>query len=945
MCIWTETHPVKPEELARQQIDDLLDQAGWDVQDRARLNLGARRGVAIREFSLATGAADYLLFVDREAVGTVEAKKVGTTLTGIEEQSAKYRVGLPDWVAAARHPLPFAYETTGVETRFTSHLDPEPRSRPVFAFHRPETLAEWLAQAPENPENAGGGENRTLRARLRRMPPLDPRGLRECQVEAVTNLERSFAADRPRALVQMATGSGKTYTAVSSVYRLLKYGGARRVLFLVDRANLGRQTLKEFEQYATPDDGRKFTELYNVQHLRSNRLDPVARVCITTIQRLYSMLSGEPEMADPTLEEASLFELDAALEGSSPKEVRYNPAVPIETFDVVITDECHRSIYNLWRGVLEYFDASIVGLTATPNKQTFGFFNRNLVMEYGHDRAVADGVNVDYQVYRIRTEITERGGTVEAGFYVDKRDRATRAKRWERLDADLAFDPRALDRDVVVPDQIRTVVRAFKDALFAELFPGRREVPKTLIFAKDDSHADDIVQIVREEFGRGNEFARKITYKTTGAKPEELVASFRNSYYPRIAVTVDMISTGTDIKPLEVLLFLRSVKSRGFFEQMKGRGTRTIADTDLQAVTPDAGSKTHFVLVDAVGVCERLKTDEPPLERKRSVPLDKLLDAVALGKRDEDTLSSLAGRLGRLSTRATPAEAAVISAESGGRTLRDLAEALVAALDPDRQLEAARAATGQAEPDEKALTAAAKRLALAATAPFDNPDLRKAICTAQRRDEQTIATSLLDEVRSAGWDAQAEERARATVASFRQYMETHRDEIAALQLLYSRPRRAPLRFEDIRALADAIAAPPLSLTTDRLWQAYETLDRSRVRGTSGKRVLTDLVSLVRYALERDRDTSAVLEPYAEEVRARFAVWLAEQERRRRTPFTDEQRAWLEMMRDQVASSLSIEREDFDYDPFSRRGGLGKAFKLFGDELPAILRELNERVAA
>lgn len=350
------------------------------------------------------------------------------------------------------------------------------------------------------------------------------------------------------------------------------------------------------------------------------------------------MLAGETDF-DPDNEEGSLFEAGGALATLPPKEVQYNPAVPIETFDVIISDECHRSIYHLWRGVLEYFDAFVVGLTATPNKQTFGFFQRNLVMEYGYERAVADGVNVDYQVYRIRTRITGQGGKVERDFYVDKRDLLTRDIRWTRLEDELVYTAQQLDRDVVAPNQLRTVLQAFKDALFTDLFPGRTEVPKTLIFAKDDSHAEDIVQEVRRVFDRGNEFAQKITYKTTGIKPEDLVAQFRNSYYPRIAVTVDMIATGTDIKPLEVLLFLRSVKSQGFFEQMKGRGTRTIGDSDFQAVTPDARTKTHFVLVDAVGVVERAKSDSPPLERQRSLPFDKLLDAVAWGARDDDTLS------------------------------------------------------------------------------------------------------------------------------------------------------------------------------------------------------------------------------------------------------------------------------------------------------------------
>lgn len=944
---------MKPEDQARQHIDELLTQAGWVVQDRNLMNMGAGHGIAVREYPLLNGPTDYLLFVDREAVGIVEAKSVGQTLTGVEEQSAKYRTGVPEDIPVARNPLPFAYETTGIETRFTSYLDPEPRSRPVFAFHRPETLAEWLEQAPEGTPNE---QNNILRARLRRLPPLPPDGLRDCQIEAITNLEHSFAENRPRALVQMTMGSGKTYMAVESIYRLIRFGGARRVLFLVDRSNLGRQTLREFQQFIVPGDGRKFTELYNVQHLQSNAIDQVARVCITNIQRLYSIMSGETDF-DPEAEERSLFEQEEEPPDSRPRKVLYNPNIPIETFDIIFTDECHRSIYNQWRGVLEYFDASIVGLTATPNKQTFGFFNRNLVMEYGHDRAVADGVNVDYHVYRIRTEITEQGSSIEHGYQIDRRNRKTRARRWEPLDDDLAYTANQLDRDVVAPDQIRTVIRAFKDALFTDLFPGRQDVPKTLIFAKDDSHADDIVQIVREEFGKGNDFAQKITYKTTGVKPEELIQSFRNSYNPRIAVTVDMIATGTDIKPLEVLLFMRSVKSQSFFEQMKGRGTRTIKDSDFQAVTADAGSKTHFVLVDAVGVYERLKVDDPPLDRKPFIPLEKLLEAVAVGKwrRDPNILPTLAGRLGRLATRIEAEEAANIEHITGGHSIRDLANGIVHALDPDAQVERAKVAAGMEkyDPPEQAINAAAKQLLLEAAAPFDNPDLRQALLKAQQRDEQIIDTISQDSLLGAVWDVQAEEQAHKTVASFREFIEQHLDEIIALQIIYNRPAHTKLRFNDLKHLRDAIAAPPLGLTTDKLWQAYETLERSRIRdgsrdkgkhNASPKRPLTDLVSLIRYTMMRDDDT-AVLEPYSDVVTHRFAVWLSEQERLRGQPFTVEQCRWLEMIRDTIVTSLEIDADDFDEVPFNQYGGLGKAYQLFGADFPQLLEQLNERLAA
>ena len=296
-------------------------------------------------------------------------------------------------------------------------------------------------------------------------------------------------------------------------------------------------------------------------------------------------------------------------------------------------DECHRSIYNLWRQVLDYFDSFLIGLTATPTKQTIGFFNNNLVMEYGHEQAVADGVNVGFDVYRIRTRITEQGATLEGepGRFIPHRDRRTRSKRYAELDDDLNYAPNQLDRDVVAEDQIRLVVRTFKQRLFTEIFPGRTEVPKTLVFAKDDSHAEDITRILREEFGKGNDFAQKITYRTTGKKPEDLLAEFRNSYNPRIAVTVDMIATGTDVKPLECLLFMRNVKSAAYFEQMKGRGVRVIDLDALRSVTPDAEAKTHFVIVDAIGVSEQDKTATKPLDRQPSVPLDKIMGLVAAG--------------------------------------------------------------------------------------------------------------------------------------------------------------------------------------------------------------------------------------------------------------------------------------------------------------------------
>jgi type I restriction enzyme, R subunit len=953
--------PDTPEERARQTIGKLLADAGWIVQSRAEANVTAGRGVAIREFPLKSGygEADYLLYVDGAPAGVVEAKKEGETLTGHETQTEKYSVGLPDELKPYRKPLPFGYQSTGIETRFTNLLEPDARSRQVFSFHRAETLADWLAEEIKSPGS-------TLRAKLRHLPALADKGLWPAQVRAVRGLEISLADGRPRALIQMASGGGKTFTACNFCYRLIKHAGARRILFLVDRKTLGRQAKTEFEQFTTPEEHRKFTELYNVQLLQSNKLDPVSKVCITTIQRLFSMLKGEADIEDPELEEKPLGTLEKLLK--EPVPVGYNPAIPVEFFDFIVVDECHRSIYNLWRQVLEYFDAFLIGLTATPSKQTLGFFHQNLVMEYNHEQAVADQVNVGFDVYRIRTYISEHGSRVEAGLWVDKRDRQTRRIRWEQLDEDLTYNPGALDRDVVAPDQIRTIIRTFKEKLFTEMFPGRTEVPKTLIFAKDDSHAEDIVQIVREEFAKGNDFCQKITYKTgvarvvekktlpdgteveevsyksSGTTAEDLLSSFRNSYNPRIAVTVDMIATGTDVRPLECVMFLRDVKSRTLFEQMKGRGARVIKPDDLQAVTPDTRAKTHFIIVDAVGVCEGELADTYPLEKNPSIPFGRLLEAVAFGNREKDVLSSLASRLSRLDRQLNTEDRKMLADLAGGQPLSQIASNIVRALNPDAQLQAASRGAdtlaGAEIPSQEAIEKAATSLLAEAAKPIAaNPALRNKLAELKRASDQTIDTVSKDHPTEAGFSPEAKEKARTLVESFESFIREHKHEITALQILYSRPYKQRLTLKAIHELADAIQSPPRAWTPEFLWRAYEALDKSKVRGSGGS-VLADIVSLVRFGLHQEGE----LAPYRDKVNERFARWLAEQEKNGRR-FTDVQRQWLEGIRDHIATSFTIEPDDFDLVPFTQRGGLGKARQVFGQQLQALLTDINEALAA
>lgn len=905
-----------PEDVARSAIDRRLALCGWLVQSRADMNLGAGLGVAVREFQTASGPVDYALFVGRRLCGVIEAKSAGITLSGFSDQAARYIAGLPRNLVREQGQVRFEYVASGSETLFRDHADPKPASRSVFAFHRPETLERWL------------GEALTFRARLGQMPPVMTYGLRECQIDAVSALEVSMAQNRPRALVQLATGAGKTFTACTLSYRLLAHAGFKRILFLADRANLVRQTRDEYLAYRPPGTGRSFSEIYNVQKLGSAGIDKDAQVVVATIQRVYSVLTGNH--LDEDDEEQSSFEMSRA---ETERLVSYNPAVPIESFDLVVTDECHRSIYGTWRQVLEYFDAFVVGLTATPSLHTLGFFGKNLVAQYPYERSVVDGVNVGFEVFRIRTEIGERGSTVSAGYDLPVRDKRTRVQRYENLTEDFSYTPDQIDRSVLVPNQIRTVLETYRDTLFTELFPGRREVPKTLIFAKDDHHAEEIVGMVREVFGKGNDFARKITYRIDGADPEALIRAFRNDYNPRIAVTVDMIATGTDIKPLEVLIFLRDVKSELYFEQMKGRGARTIAPEKLQEVTPDAEAKTRFVLIDAVGVTESLKSISQPLDRERAISFDKLVDEIAAGRRDDDAFATLAARLAALDRRIGDRDRAAIVKATGGVDLTGMARRLLDAIDPDAL--AMRVPVDAPEPEQRKAREAVKDTAAAL---FDDPALRRLLKEVKASTDIRIDTVSFDAVVSSGWD---EGKATDTVERFKAFIEARRDELVALQILYRLPyAKRRLSYEAVDDLREALRRPPWLLEPIDIWRAYKRLASDRVRGNPSN-TLADIVVLVRYALGQ-ADT---LEPLPSIVAGRFNLWLGREEKAGRA-YTDDQRAWLTAIRDHLAVNIEIRTEDMmDAPEFSSRGGIVRARALFGTRLPALLDELTEALVA
>ena len=735
-------------------------------------------------------------------------------------------------------------------------------------------------------------------------------------------------------LIQMATGSGKTYTAITSIYRLLKHADAKRILFLVDTKNLGEQAEQEFMAYVPSDDNRKFTELYNVQRLKSSFVAKDSQVCISTIQRMYSLLKDQ-EM-DEAAEQINPAEL---VQPRQPMPVVYNDKIPPEFFDFMIIDECHRSIYNIWRQVLEYFDAYLIGLTATPDSRTYGFFRKNVVSEYDHEQAVADGVNVGNEIYVIDTEKTRRGGRLEAGQQIEKRERLTRRKRWEIQDEDITYSGKELDLAVVNPDQIRTVVRTFRNKL-PEIFPGRTEVPKTLVFAKTDSHADDIIQTVREEFAQGNAFCKKITYKVE-EDPKSVLAQFRNDYYPRIAVTVDMIATGTDVKPLECLLFMRDVRSRNYFEQMKGRGTRTLDHDDLKKVSPSAVSgKTHYVIVDAVGVTKSLKTASQPLITKPSVPLKDLAMGVMMGAHDQDTVSSLAGRLARLNRQLDDAEQERIREEAGGVELTDIVGNLLQAIDPDRiEAKARETEPDGGEPSPAAREKAQEQLVRDAAGVF-NGEVIELIDSIRRDKEQTIDHDNLDTVLRAEWEGDAHENAKSMVQDFQHYLEANRDEIEALTIFYAQPhRRRELTYAMIREAFDRLKSDRPQLSPLRVWQAYALLDE--YKGQQPATELTALVALIRRVCGID----AMVSPYSETVRRNFQNWIMTRHSGSGEKFNEEQMDWLRMIRDHIITSFHLDRDDLDMAPFDGKGGLGQMYKLFGDRMGSVIDELNEELAS
>ena len=849
---------------------------------------------------------------------SLEAKETRESLVEVTEQSEKYILGLKEQFPDST-PC-FSYETTGVNTLFADRRDPNYRSRKIFSFHRPEFLQKLLKS------------KKTLRRNLTEMPVLDSSNLRQCQIEAIKGLEDSFSKNRMRSLVHMSTGAGKTFAAVSSVYRLLKFAKAKRVLFLVDRNNLGVQALKAFQSYTTPDTGEKFKELYEIQYLQSNTIEDVD-VVITTIQRMYSILKGEKEF-DSESEEKSQFESNS--NDDEVIELNYNEKFPIESFDFIIIDECHRSIYNKWRDVLLYFDAFLIGLTATPTIDTQSFFRHNMVSQYPRERAIADGVNVDSKIFKIRTSMGENPTVIEKGQQILKRNKQDRKDTLEIADDEITYGPKNLGRDVISPHNIKIIMEAFKDGLEV-MFPYRTKwVPKTLVFAKTDEHAEEITKIIREVFDKGNEFCKKITYKSEGKKGE-LISNFQIDPYPRIAVTVDMIATGTDIQALECIIFMRDIKSQVYFEQMRGRGSRIIGKGDLIGITPDAVSKDLFWIVDPVGVCESAKSDKSSLDRNASESLEKLLKKASVRLANEDDLETIVSRLTRLNLNINEKDKQKILDVTEGKTIPQISNKILDQLDTVKQIEETKKQFNTEEPTQEQIKEISKKMINKACQLFDSYEFRKIITNLQKQHEILLDITTRDNLIGTGiTKGQGLQSIRDSVKKFEKFIEENKDSIDALSIIYSESNKMnKITFKHITELAEKIQQSPCNMTPTKLWDAYSTLNESKTKNNP-VRTLTDLISIIRFST----GSQDMLVSFTELVDEKFEKWISNQKSSGVT-YTAEQTEWLVMIKEQIGISAEMKIEKMDYAPFNQKGGAAKYYQIFGENYENILKEMHE----
>ncbi|GHU13237.1 DEAD/DEAH box helicase [Betaproteobacteria bacterium] len=846
-----------PEEKARVEIDRKLENTGWKVVNRDEYSPSVS-AMAVREGLLkGNKEVDYLLFLDGKAIGVLEAKREDAKLSEVvAAQAEDYTHQLLNWYQCWQKPLPFVYLSNGKALLFRDIRAGGNNYLPLPTMHTPKELAKIA-----NIQNEYAG-----------LPYLSNKGLRKCQYEAVTKLESSLRKGEKRALMVLATGAGKTFTACMAAYRLLSYTPAKRILFLVDRNNLGKQAEGEFGTFRLTETGEPFNTIFVTERLKSPKIPQESNVVISTIQRLFAVLTGKEFTDEDEFEGIQEDDREITLDN--------NVLLPPDFFDVIILDECHRSIYGRWQQVLKYFkQARIIGLTATPAPETLAFFNNNRIVNYTLEKSIADGINVHFRIYRIKTKVSSEGGTIEKGEKINVVTVHTGQNTVSDSEEEVQYGNTELDRSVVNPTQIRLVLESFRDAVYTDLYPDRNPdlayIPKTLIFAKNDNHATNIVALAKEVFpNQSPDFVQKITY--SAGDSTELIRRYRNDKSFRIAVTVNLVATGTDIKPLEILLFMRDVGSEILYTQMKGRGVRTIGDEQLRNVTPNATSKDLFYLIDAVGVTETEKYVSKPQGGINPPPanptLEQLLEQIAHGYLPDDYLQLLASRLSRINAKSKEKQRTDF-ANIADITMYDLAVSIFSVLENDTL-----------PPFNEVNEPNTERKALVALL-ANNPEARKYLLILNAGFVKVLIPGE-DEVIYTGF---SKEEAASTTQAFEEYVTTHRDEIEALRIIYNNQNK-PITYAQLSDLKEKLLANDRRFNMLRLWNSYAIVDAGRdvarrvsttLQNETEREALTNLIQLVRYVFRIIPELKS-LSSFAA---SRFELWCGQNQR----PLTEQQK--------------------------------------------------------
>ena len=857
---------MKPEEKARAIIDRMFKEAGWKVVDRDKYapNMTA---VAIREgLMVGNREADYLLFLNGKAVGVLEAKRIETDINSdiVQEQARLYTRSCPKWCQAwfPNIPLPLAYVANSRDLMFYDTRKSNSEFEYCKKIHTPKEVKKLLG----------------LEDDYVGLPMLNPKGLRACQYEAITELEKSYRNGKNRALMVLATGAGKTYTACLAAYRMLAFTPMKRILFLVDRNNLGKQAETEFGTFRLTENGDPFNTIFTVNRLKSSSVPTDSNVVISTIQRLFSLLKGD-EITDNDEDDEEIEDKEIML----PE----NPNLPSDFFDMIIIDECHRSIYGNWQKVLNYFSkAKLIGLTATPVPETKAFFNNNIIVNYTLEKSIIDGVNVDCRVYRIKTQTTENGGAILEGEKVKREMCYTGQVETVNNQETKNYTREELNRSIVNPAQIKLILETYRDAVYTEMFtdPQREAnmdyLPKTLIFALNENHATNIVQIAREVFGHNdNRFVQKITY--SAGDSNELIRQFRNDKDFRIAVTCTLVATGTDIKPLEVVMFMRDVASEPLYIQMKGRGVRTIGDEQLRNVTPNAYSKDCFYLVDAVGVTEHEKSITTPSDgaTTKLMSLKELLEKITHGNVSDDYLRLLASRLSRISHKCEEKDREKFISLAH-ISMMDIADNIFDALEQGFLPEYIN--VNEPNTDRNALVCNIANY----------PDAREFLLILNAGFIETLMPGE-DTLISKGF---SQEEAQTTTSAFEAYCEEHKDEIEALRIIYNN-QGEPLTYTMLKDLENKLKFASSKFNTSLLWNSYAIINPQMVKHSSTKEekeALTNIIQLVRYAFHQIER----LESLCPSASQRFNLWCGQNQR----PLTEEQIGVMQQVFSYIASN-------------------------------------------